>query len=353
MTIIRAFPALFEGAISFDHSTNGLQPVRLPADSISLFPSPDGRLTGRAHSASGVRLRFATDSKQLTLVVAPLDTAAEPRFVDLTVNGEILISRAIPSAADSVELDVREASERSAAAVKGDRDDRARMPVYELWLHQFHPTRVAAIGIDDGAGFAIPDDARLRWVTYGSSITMCRGAASPARTWPAVAARMHRLNMTSLGFGGECHLDPMVARLIRDIPADIITLELGINVYASASLNARTYPAAVIGLVSIIRERHPTTPIGLLTAIHCPEWERTPNAVGCTLEGYRAMTRDAVWRLQNAGDERIVLFEGTELLGEGEAHLLSDGLHPNAEGYELMGQRVGDVIVPRLLTMRL
>jgi len=178
---------------------------------------------------------------------------------------------------------------------------------------------------------------------------MCRTAASPARTWPAVAARLCNLSLTSLGFGGQCHLDPLVAMTLRDLSADLMTLKLGINVYGSSSLNARSYPAAVIGLVRIIRERHPYTPIGVITAIASPDRERTPNAVGCTLEDYRSMTRDASHRLMAAGDEKLFLFEGTDLFGAGDAHLLPDGLHPDAEGYELIGRRFARQVIPRLI----
>ena len=33
-------------------------------------------------------------------------------------------------------------------------------------------------------------------------------------------ARTHNLDLTCLGYGGQCHLDPIVASMIRDLPAD-------------------------------------------------------------------------------------------------------------------------------------
>jgi hypothetical protein len=224
--------------------------------------------------------------------------------------------------------------------------------VYELWLGLYHSVAIRALGIEDGSFFAPAPDSRPRWTTYGSSITMCRTAASPAQVWPAIAARRSGFNLTSLGFGGQCHLDQMVGTVIRDLPAEIITLKLGINVYGNSSLNARSYPPAVIGLVRTIREAHPYTPIGVITSIIAPERERTPNTVGCTLENYREMTRDAVSRLQAVGDERLKLFEGTELFGEADAEHLPDGVHPDAEGYRRIGERVAKTVLPALLAMR-
>ena len=300
----------------------------------------------RAGCPSGVRLRFATTSPWVTVRMRPCnpdEIAPADRFVaDLTADGVLLDSREVTDGRYRVDL---EPAGGSAATATG-------VPVYEIWLSPYHATVIDSVEVEDGSVFGIPSDDRTRWITYGSSITMCRQAYSPARTWPATAARRLVLNLTSLGFGGQCHLDPMVARVMRDLPADVITLKLGINIYGGATLGARTYPAAVIGFVRTIRDGHPRTPIGVITAIPSPPREREPNAAGCTLEDYRAMTRDAVARLQAAGDDRLRLFEGTELFGEEDAHLLPDDLHPNGEGYELMGVRAAERVLPRLLRDR-
>ena len=347
MATIHAHPALFAGAVSLSReSGGGLMPWRLPVERASLFASPDDALMGRAGCPSGVRLRFATDSPTVRVRLRALRpdeiTEGDPLVVDLTSGGELLDSRRVVGGEYAVDL----------ACFAPASVTETGEGVYEVWLSQFHATIVEAIEIADDATFGVPPDDRPRWVAYGSSITMCRQAHSPARTWPATAARKLDLNLTSLGFGGQCHLEPMVGRVIRDLPADVLTLKLGINVYGGATLNARTYPAAVIGFVATIRDGHSRTPIGVITSISSPPRERVANGGGCTLEDYREMTRDAVGRLQAAGDEHLHLFEGTDLFAESDAHLLPDDLHPNGEGYELMGLRAADLVLPRLLANR-
>jgi hypothetical protein len=342
MQRISITPEMFEGAVSLHTSDDGIAPVRLPVEQLDLFPSPGNTLVERAWSPAGARLRFATDTARIIVAVEPAQTGDEPRFFDLTRGAELVASVEIPSGGDRVEVPLADAPPEVPDTHH----------VYELWLPQFHPTRLTHLSIDDGASLRAARDRRPRWLTYGSSITMCRSAASPARTWPAVAARELDLDLLALGFGGQCHLEPMVARMIRDLDADVITLKVGINVYGGSTLSARTYPAAVIGLVKLIRERHPNTPIGVITSIASPERETEPNEAGLTLESYREMTRDAARRLQAAGDENLVVFEGTDLLGPDEAYLLPDGLHPGPEGYELMGRRVAELVLPRLLAMR-
>jgi hypothetical protein len=125
----------------------------------------------------------------------------------------------------------------------------------ELWLPQFGIFRLRALELSVNATVTPVKDTRPRWISYGSSITQCRAAQLPTQTWPTIVARTLDLNLTCLGFGGECHLDTMVARTVRDILADVVSLCLGINVFGSASLSPRTFRPAIIGLIQTVRER--------------------------------------------------------------------------------------------------
>ena len=73
---------------------------------------------------------------------------------------------------------------------------------------------VIGLEIDDGSVLSADEDNRLKWVVYGSSITMGRQAVNGASTWPGIAARKMDLNLTNLGFGGECHVDPLISDVI-------------------------------------------------------------------------------------------------------------------------------------------
>ena len=148
-----------------------------------------------------------------------------------------------------------------------------------------------------------------------------------------------------MGLGGQCHLDSMVARLIRDREVDLLTMKLGINVMGAASLSPRTFRGAVIGFTQIIREKHPTIPIGIISPIISPPREATPNAVGFTLEMMRDELIDVVDRIrQVTGDEKIYYFNGLALFGEELVDdYLPDDLHPNGDGLRDFGkQRYGE-----------
>lgn len=331
---------LFEGTVSLEREEGWVRPWRLPFEERELFPSPDDGLMLHSQSPSGVRLRFQTESKNLVLILriaaewkedASALTDDERVTIDLLADGELV--QTIPLFADTDRISI---------------DLNATGAVFELWLPQHFPVELRRIEIDEGATLrALPDD-RLKWLTYGSSITKCRTAHSPARTWPAIAARRTGLNLTSLGFGGQCHLDPMVGRLMRDMVADVITLKLGINIFGSSSLSSRTYMAAAIGFIKTLREKHPDAPIGVVTSIYADSPE--PNAVGLTLGQYREMTRDVVRRLISAGDRHLHIFEGMDLLGEADAKsgMMADAVHPNGDGYELIGTRFAENVLPAL-----
>ncbi len=200
--------------------------------------------------------------------------------------------------------------------------------------------RLRSIELDAAATVTPFEDTRPRWTIYGSSISEHPEARSPVHTWPAVVARACGLNLTCLGFAGECHLEPMVARMIRDLPADYITLSVGINIYGNASLNVRTYRPAIIGTVCTIRERHPDVPIAVVSPIFCPDAEVSPNAVGFDLQIIRAETAQAVQALQAHGDRAVHYVDGLDIISGDEADLRDQPhfIHPTSAGYEALAQ---------------
>ena len=314
----------WQGAISFQHTDQWIMPWRIPYDDRALFPP--SALRERASMPAGVRLAFQSDTQMVaghveTKVEPTVDPIGEPGRIDLYCDGQFH---------GSLELAEQETF-KFQGLPPGEK-------LIELWLPQYGQFRLRGLELTSGSALAPYEDPRPRWVTYGSSITHCRAAESPSQTWPAITARKHGLNLTCLGYGGNCHLEPMVARLIRDLPADFLSMKVGINIYGSGSLNARTFIPAIIGFVQIIREKHPDTPFAVISPIFSPPRESTPNAVGFTLAAMREEVAEAVQIMKGRGDRNIHYIDGLTLFGADLAGLLPDELHPNAEGYRIMGQ---------------
>lgn len=314
------------GAVSLQRTGDWTMPWRLPHAERDLFPP--AALVARAAMPAGVRLAFRSDTTTVAGTLAPAPASAP---LDLCCDGTLVAS------ADLADR----AAFRFAGLPPGDK-------ALELWLPQFGEFRLRGLALDDGATLGPAPDGRPRWVTYGSSITQCRTAASPARTWPALVARAAGLDLTCLGFGGQCHLDPLLGRLIRDLPADLLSICVGINVYGAASLSPRTFRPALLGFVRTIRERHPATPFAVISPIASPAREAAPNAVGFTLAALREEVAAAVATLRAHGDHHLHYVDGRALFGPDLAHLLPDGLHPDAEGYAALGRHFLAQVLPRL-----
>ena len=105
--------------------------------------------------------------------------------------------------------------------------------------------------------------------------------------------------------------------------------------------------SSAIGMVEIIREKHPTTPIGIISPIICPPRENTPNPAGLSLCDMRVELEDAVKRIvETDGDENLFYFTGLDLFGEDlVGPLLPDDLHPNGDGIEIMGESAAKLVV--------
>ena len=308
---------LFDEKISLQSSTDNVKiiPWRLPFADIDLYP--DDFFRREAIKASGVRLRIRTDAVKITVhgeyICSPHNGC--PRYLmDLCQDNKIIATCEYRNG--KVELD---------GIAQGEKE-------LEIWLSPGFDFIFESLELNDEAVLLpVPEDKRTRWITYGSSITHAIRANSPALTWPAIVARENNWNLLSLGYGGQCILDPMIARLIRDYPVDIISLKLGANVY-SVAMNPRSFPAAVIGFVSTIREKHPLTPLLLCSPIYMEPWEETPGLTGLTTIMMRSQISEIVEIFKKRGDKNLHYVDGLKLLGSELSHLQADKIHPDGEG---------------------
>jgi hypothetical protein len=258
-----------------------------------------------------------------------VEPSSVERLIDCVADGELIATAVVPPGERIVSF-------------SGLRRERKRI---DLYLSQVAPVTVVGLQIEDGASWEPVVERRPRWLTYGSSITQCASAASPAQTWPAIASRAMQLQLTCLGYRGNCHLEPMVARMMRDLPADFISLCLGINVHNLSSYSIRTFRAAVIGFIEIVRERHADIPILVISPIVSPSREDTPCVSGLTIQAIREEIEAALDALRQNGADNLHYLHGLQLFGSEYSSYLPDGLHPDAEGYRIMGSRFEQWVV--------
>jgi len=319
---------------------------------------------------SGGRLEFLTDSTAIELeaVFTRLEYGGitpHTARVDLVVDGQMVASETL------TDTDVIRFPDRTSMEFEMIHVDpsvirfgglAAGRKHVEIWLAHNASTMLRELRVDEGASIeGPPPSARRRWVHYGSSISHCMEADHPTGTWPAVVARSADVDLYCLGLAGQCHLDQFAARTIRDLPADLVSLKLGINLVNADSMRERTFAPAVHGLLDTIRDGHPDTPIVLISPIICPAVEghpgpTLPNAEGTfdvierpaelmlgalSLTRIRELLELVVAQRRQSGDVNLHHLHGHELFGADDVDDLRDGLHPNSAGYQRMGERFG------------
>jgi len=359
--------ALVRGAAETERTPRGLRPHRLPGWVGRQLGDP--QLAAMEAQPSGVRLAFTTAATVVEVVVHPTRLAyrqvERPRgAVDLVVDG-VLLGSAPLTGGDAIETDL---ATGTSALLPGDAQTVAfaGLPagekVVEVWLPHNESVEVVALRADAPARPA-PDD-RPVWLHHGSSISQGSNAATPAGTWPAVAARLGGVDLRNLGLGGSALVDPATARVIRDAPADLISVALGINVVNLDGMRRRTFEAAVHGFLDTIRDGHPNTPLVLVTPIFCGIHEDTPGPGAFDVAALAAgqarfvatggddlsngrltlrVVRDALATVagRRADDPHLHLLDGLALYGaaDAEEHPLPDALHPDAVTHRLIGER--------------
>ncbi len=327
----------FQGHVSLEQGDGFIRPWRLPFDEIALYTEAwwiGWHLIQQAGESTGVRLRLMTDAPRLQVECLPL--AERDRLFDMVVDNELCQTVTLKAGASCLDFVLARSSDT---------------PI-EIWLPHNAPCAVRAIHLPKGCSLTPAPDRRRLLVVHGSSITHSQGAHSPARTWPAVAGRLHDLNVINLGFSGQCHAHTLVARVLRDLPADLYLLKMGVNIHGSNSLNGITFMPNVAGLVRLIREKHPTAPIALVSPIRYAAGEdrQVENAVGMSIPKFREQIADTVGRLRRVtADPNVHYFDGLMLFGAAEAKdNQPDGCHPDADGCEILGRRVARFILPEI-----
>lgn len=283
---------------------------------------PGHRLWVRAATPAGVRGAWRTTASSVGLEVrAELGIYGRLAPVDVLVDGELRQRCAL-----------QEGEQRLVVELPGRPVD------VEIWLPQAGVVAIREPSFDGDAEAIAPTGPR--WVTYGSSITQSGGAYGPSETWPAVVARQHGWECVNLGFAGECHLDPVAARTMRDLPARLISLCLGVNIHGGETFNGRTLPGQVEAFVATVREGHPKTPLVVITPLPAPNREGKPNAVGLTLDDVRACVE-----LGARTDPAVQVIDGRDVLTMDEARALyADDVHPGPDGYRLIGERLAALL---------
>jgi hypothetical protein len=368
---------LVHGAVELEATEYGVLPHRLPGWARDQAGG-DAQLLGAESQPSGVRLVFRTRSTEVELDAHRVLTgySGVPErpdcFYDLCVDGELLAQKTV-TGGDVVETDLYSGTTQTRRGPTGtvrfaglpDHDK-----LVELWLPWSETTHLVELR-SDAALRPVPDLGRRVWLHHGSSISQGSVADSPSTTWPALAARAGGVELVNLSLSGSALLDPFTARTVRDTPADLVSIKVGINLTNLDLMRRRAFGPAVHGFLDTVREGRPDAPLLVVSPLLCPMHEDTPGpgtfdvsaleqgkvsfvALGDPAEvaagklTLRVIREElaAIVALRARTDPAIHYLDGLALYGEAdhERFPLPDNLHPDGDAHRLIGQRFAEAV---------
>ncbi|NQW06087.1 MAG: lipase [SAR202 cluster bacterium] len=326
-----------------------------------------------ARMPSGVRIRFATYSETLQMRVHVYrltikGLSEEPGLAgfDLLIDGEEhSTAQTVSGGVVRLTMDGPKVTEEE--YIRGDSEIISfsnlgkGLKQVEIWLPSSGIVEIESIQSENEL---LPPNSEIKkkWIHYGSSISHCIEAERPMNIWSVHASRLLDLSIQNFGLAGECHIDGFIARTIADIDSDFISLKLGINIVNADSMRERIFIPAVHNFLDIIRDKRPTTPIMVISPICCPFHEENPGPTLISTSGLYSLPRShdlghgslnlpRIRKLleelvSNRNDPNLYYMNGLELFSSSDVHMMPDQLHPNPDGYRLIGERFAAIQGP-------
>lgn len=362
-------PDLLFGSNGLERTEAGWLPHRLPPAARSRNTDP--QLAMAEAQPSGVRVRFRTRASVIELETLPTRreyvgiTALPVGIYDLCVDGE-LVRQASATGGRCMRMGLDGTVDVQAGEAQTLRFDGLpeRDKQVDIWLPHNETTELVALRTDQPVS---PTTGSKRvWLHHGSSISQGSNATSPTSIWPAVASDMGGVDLVNLGFGGGALLDPFTARTMRDMPADIISVKIGINLVNTDVMRLRAFGPAVHGFLDTIRDGHPDAPLFVVSPLFCALHETVPGPCQFDVEALKqgivkfqaegsakdvakgkltlTVIRDQLQDIvdsRSQSDPQMHYLDGRDLYGEADSaeHPLPDRLHPDTATHHLIGER--------------
>jgi hypothetical protein len=285
-----------------------------------------------ATNPSGARLRFRTNAATLAV---RLDYPESATAHNLSIIGQMGVD---------LYLDGRYYRSAAPRIVSAPQNGQFEHTFFEglsgvwrevcIYLPLYAPAELLAVGVNEDAQFGPPTPFAVNKPAafYGSSITQGGCASRPGMSYQAILGRMLNIDFVNLGFSGNGMGEPELAQAMAEIDASCYVIDFAQNIGSPDGLRAVYGP-----FLRIIREKRPeapmicNTPIYASPALWHPDTEKR-------LEGMRQVIREAVAGRKRAGDKRIWLTEGLQMLGPDRADAFVDGAHPSDVGFQAMAE---------------
>jgi len=217
--------------------------------------------------------------------------------------------------------------------------DQKQMRDFTLNFPLYNGVNSVLVGIEAQSRIRTPKPFSRpgKIVIYGTSITQGGCVARPGMAYSNILSRKLDVAFVNLGFSGNGRGEPALAHLINQISGtSFIILDYEANA-------GNTIFNTLDPFVAILREKHPDTPILIMSKIRYAS-EPLGSPADKELMSRRDFQRNLVDEKRISGDKNIYFLDGSEILGDDYDECTVDGTHPT----DLGSARIADALLPAI-----
>ena len=307
------------GTFSVNESPLGLELVRMNSELAEIYGRKRSTIV-RAECATGIRMRFRTDSQHVGLSLRYGDAARLIYATDVTVKGFDTMSLSPLDPADGMDVTVR-------LPGTGAREVTIEFPhLVRTWLKD--------VRLDDNATLQPADQLDGKMIFIGDSIFQGMTASSPTRTLASIAANLLHKDLVNVAVGGAM-MDARPVESSKDYGADIALVNFGVNDYAHGGrlddFKKRTVECAKALASNSEWQAYAISPIPYPN-------DKGKNTAGNTFAEFRKVFTDVM-----SGYSSIKVLDGFEMVPN-DRDCFIDGCHPNDMGSLIYGNAIAKAI---------
>lgn len=219
-----------------------------------------------------------------------------------------------------------------------------KMREFTLHFPLYSGVKSFEIGLTSGAAVEPPSpwkDPRPI-VVYGTSIQQGGCASRPGMCHTNRMSRMLNRPFINQAYSGSGRGEPVMARLLAQIEDPAMYV---LDYTANAQLEGVRNTLAEF--IRILREKHPVTPILMVSSYPYPAELDAARETGKPTEWRTALTevyRKQLEKSRSEGDENIYFLDGMDLLGEDPDECTVDGCHATDLGFYRISNAMAPVI---------
>ncbi|MBE6561888.1 MAG: hypothetical protein E7662_12270 [Ruminococcaceae bacterium] len=303
------------------------------------------------HHSAGGRLRFATDSPCVAVMVELTDVLSMAHMPLSGASGvDIYLARR-----GSHDYRFRKVIMPYKLTEDKDRLYKGMLRFsgcdtyaeHEVMIHLplYNGVKQVYVGIQEGCSLFAPVayDVQKPVIFYGDSITQGGCASHPGNNYPNHLSRWLHCDFINLGFSGSSAGEPEMADYIASLDSSAIFVNMELRAYDIEVFRSAYYP-----FYARLREHCPNTPIILASRGAFPKIHKYGPEVRDFVLSNRIIV-DTCLRGWNDGDEKLYYIDGETMFGnEDQDACTVDGTHPNDLGFYRMAERIRPVLARAL-----